>query len=204
MKKFAILQSGFITNLEKGLTRNDYIKDPFVDLALDKDHLKSKSLYFYHKEINDIYLAWSGDSTLLKSMEFRERILKAAKDAFNSYSIYQWFLMQSNAETLTELHQKFIYDTLGFVQGQKRSLETVQWIRLLEASEKSKGVKINVDKYFDNVNFKQEAKFSSSALTSFIVSWTTQPNGFQDLMITLFVIFGDRPYVTDVADKNIM
>jgi hypothetical protein len=204
MKRFAILQSGFITNLEKGLIKNQYIKDPFVDLALDKDHLKSKSLYFYHKEINDIYEDWRGDKTLMKSMDFRERILKAAKDAFNSYSIYQWFLMQGNTETLTELHQRFIYDTLSFVQGQKRSIEAVQWIRLLEASEKTQGVKIDVDKYFDNVNFKQEAKFSSSALSTFLVNWTSQPNGFEDLMITLFVIFGDRPYVTDVADKNVM
>lgn len=204
MKRFAILQSGFITNLEKGLIKNDYIKDPFVDLALDKDHLKSKSLYFYHKEINDIYEDWRGDATLMKSMEFRERIIKAAKDAFNSYSIYQWFLMQGNTETLTELHQKFIYDTLAFVQGQKRAIEAVQWIRLLEASEKTQGVKINVDRYFDNVNFKQEAKFSSSALSTFLVLWTSRPNGFEDLMITLFVIFGDRPYVTDVADKNVM
>jgi hypothetical protein len=204
MKRFAILQSGFITNLEKGLIKNDYVKDPFVDLALDKDHLKSKSLYFYHKEINDIYEDWCGDTTLMKSMEFRERIIKAAKDAFNSYSIYQWFLMQGNTETLTELHQKFIYDTLAFVQGQKRAIEAVQWIRLLEASEKTQGVKINVDRYFDNVNFKQEAKFSSSALSTFLVLWTSRPNGFEDLMITLFVIFGDRPYVTDVADKNVM
>lgn len=204
MKRFAILQSGFITNLEKGLIKNDYVKDPFVDLALDKDHLKSKSLYFYHKEINDIYEDWRGDTTLMKSMEFRERIIKAAKDAFNSYSIYQWFLMQGNTETLTELHQKFIYDTLAFVQGQKRAIEAVQWIRLLEASEKTQGVKINVDRYFDNVNFKQEAKFSSSALSTFLVLWTSRPNGFEDLMITLFVIFGDRPYVTDVADKNVM
>jgi hypothetical protein len=204
MKRFAILQSGFITNLEKGLIKNQYIKDPFVDLALDKDHLKSKSLYFYHKEINDIYEDWRGDKTLMKSMDFRERILKAAKDAFNSYSIYQWFLMQGNTETLTELHQRFIYDTLSFVQGQKRSIEAVQWIRLLEASEKTQGVKIDVDKYFDNVNFKQEANFSSSALSTFLVTWTSQPNGFEDLMITLFVIFGDRPYVTDVADKNVM
>lgn len=204
MSKFAILQSGFICNLDQGLVRNEFVKDPFVDLALDKDHLKSKSLYFYVKEIDDLYEEWSKDTKLVKTMDFRERIIKATKKSFNSTSIYNWFNMQSNATTVTSLHENFILETINFVLGIPRNIQTSQWVRLLEISEKAQSVTINVDKFFNQELYRNEIKFSSSLLSDFIVGWTSQPNGFEDLLLSLYVIFGDRPYVTDVADKNVM
>lgn len=203
MNKFAILQSGFISDLSKGLVHNEFIKDPFVDLALDKDHLKSKSHYFYFKEVDDLYEEWSKNNTLIKTMEFREKIIKAAKNAFNNVSIYNWLNTQKYANTVTSTHENFISETIGFVLGSPRSIQTSQWIRLLEVSEKAQSINLDIDKYFNRNNIQNQLKFSSSLLTDFIVRWVSQPNGFEDMLLSLYVIFGDRPAVTDVADKNI-
>jgi len=203
MNKFAVLQSGFISDLSKGLVHNEFIKDPFVDLALDKDHLKSKSHYFYFKEVDDLYEEWSKNNTLIKTMEFREKIIKAAKNAFNNVSIYNWLNTQKYANTVTSTHENFISETIGFVLGSPRSIQTSQWIRLLEVSEKAQSINLDIDKYFNRNNIQNQLKFSSSLLTDFIVRWVSQPNGFEDMLLSLYVIFGDRPAVTDVADKNI-
>lgn len=203
MNKFAVLQSGFISDLSKGLVHNEFIKDPFVDLALDKDHLKSKSHYFYFKEVDDLYEEWSKNNTLIKTMEFREKIIKAAKNAFNNISIYNWLNIQKYANTVTSTHVNFISETIGFVLGSPRSIQTSQWIRLLEVSEKAQSINLDIDKYFNKNNIQNQVKFSSSLLTDFIVIWVSQPNGFEDMLLSLYVIFGDRPAVTDVADKNI-
>lgn len=203
MNKFAVLQSGFISDLSKGLIHNEFIKDPFVDFALDKDHLKSKSHYFYFKEVDDLYEEWSKNNTLIKTMEFRERIIKAAKNAFNNISIYNWLNIQKYANTVTSTHVNFISETIGFVLGSPRSIQTSQWIRLLEVSEKAQSINLDIDKYFNKNNIQNQVKFSSSLLTDFIVTWVSQPNGFEDMLLSLYVIFGDRPAVTDVADKNI-
>ena len=203
MNKFAVLQSGFISDLSKGLIHNEFIKDPFVDLALDKDHLKSKSHYFYSKEVDDLYEEWSKNNTLIKTIEFREKIIKAAKNAFNNISIYNWLNIQKYANTVTSTHVNFISETIGFVLGFPRSIQTSQWIRLLEVSEKAQSINLDIDKYFNKNNIQNQVKFSSSLLTDFIVTWVSQPNGFEDMLLSLYVIFGDRPAVTDVADKNI-
>lgn len=203
MNKFAILQSGFISDLSKGLVHSEFIKDPFVDLALDKDHLKSKSHYFYFKEVDDLYEEWSKNNTLIKTMEFREKIIKAAKNAFNNVSIYNWLNTQKYANTVTSTHENFISETIGFVLGSPRSIQTSQWIRLLEVSEKAQSINLDIDKYFNRNNIQNQLKFSSSLLTDFIVKWVSQPNGFEDMLLSLYVVFGDRPAVTDVADKNI-
>lgn len=203
MNKFAVLQSGFISDLSKGLVHNEFIKDPFVDLALDKDHLKSKSHYFYFKEVDELYEEWSKNNTLIKTMEFREKIIKAAKNAFNNISIYNWLNIQKYANTVTSTHVNFISETIDFVLGSPRSIQTSQWIRLLEVSEKAQSINLDIDKYFNKNNIQNQVKFSSSLLTDFIVTWVSQPNGFEDMLLSLYVIFGDRPAVTDVADKNI-
>jgi hypothetical protein len=204
MNKYAILQSGFISNINKHLVNNQYIKDPFVDLALDKDHLKSKSEYFYNKNINEIYTEWSKNTSLIKDMEFRENIIKLAKEAFNNISMYDWLNIQSNANTVTSLHYNFIIETLDFISGTPRTIQTSQWIRLLEVSKKAESIYIDIDKYFKKEGRVTKTTPLPGVLSDFIVSWLSRPNGFEDMLISLYVIFGDRPYVTDVANKNIL
>lgn len=202
MNRYPILQSGFVSNTERGLIKAEFVKDAFVDFALDKDHRKSKNLYFYSKEVTDIYNDWCGDSKLLKSMEFRERILSAAFKSFNSLSLYSWLQMQSMPETTGSLHEKFLDETLNYIVTGKREINIVQWIRLLEADTKTLSVNFSFDKQFDRTRFTH-TNFESNLTTDIVQRWVSLPDGFQDLMISLHVIFGARPYVTDVANKNV-
>lgn len=202
MNKYPILQSGFVSTTERGLIKAEFIKDPFVDFALDKDHRKSKNPYFYSKEVSDIYTDWLGDSKLLKDINFRERVLVAALKSFNSMSFYNWIQIQSLPETTGSLHQTFLTETLSFISGGPRTINIVQWINLLSADSKTLSVNFDFDKDFDRQKY-HNVRFSSSLTTDIIQSWVSNVDGFQDLMIGLYVIFGSRPYVTDVANKNV-
>lgn len=202
MDKYPILQSGFITNTTDGLKRPVFVKDPFVDFAIDKDHRKSKSLNFFVPEVNNLYEAWRNSPTKLKEFDFREQILCAAYRAFNIKSIYKWIEMQALSTKISHMHNMFLLETVAFVYGEPRSLQLPQWIRLIEASAESRATKVDIDKYFDKEKFPSTATYSN-LLTDFITAWVSRPNGFEDLLLSLYVIFGDRPYVTDVANKNV-
>lgn len=203
MFKYPILQSGFVSNTERGLIKATFVKDPFVDFTLDKDHRKSKNLYFYSKEITDIYNDWCGDSSLIKSMDFRDRIIKAALTAFNSLSFYNWVELQSLPDTTGSLHEKFLDETIKFILLGTREINIVQWIRLLEADTKTLSINFTFKKFFDVDQRNNSLRFQSNLTTDVIHYWVSHVDGFQDLMISLYVIFGSRPYVTDVANKNV-
>lgn len=201
MDKYAVLQSGFLASSDADLFKNEFVRNPMVDYVLDKDHLKPKMYMFFNKEIDFIYNEWRAKPELLRDFDFRERVLKACFKAFNSKSIYSWFIFQKNSEYFTELHNKFVTDTIRFTLGYRREIQNVQWISLLEANIKDQAVLVSVDEYFDS-EAKSGNAMASSSLVKFVKAWTSQPNGIEDLLVTLYVIFGDRPNVSDVADKN--
>ena len=202
MEQYPILQSGFITNTMEGLIRPVFVKDPFIDFTIDKDHLKNKSLNFYSAEVDDLYEVWRKTPNKLREFEFRESVLTAAYYAFNIKSIYKWIEMQSLSTKTSSIHNAFILETVSFVYGGERKVQLPQWIRLIEASREARAVKIDIDKFFDTEKYPNVVTHSN-LLTDFIVSWVSQPNGFEDLLLSLYVIFGNRPYVTDVANKNV-
>lgn len=202
MKKYPILQSGFTSMQNDGLTQGTFIKDPFVDFAIDKDHLKPKNLYFYNDDVSKLYQEWSADSTLLRKFEFRERLLLAAIQSFGTNSFYDWVQLQSKPETTGNLHLQFLLETLDFIARGERQLNVVQWLSLLNADVKTRSVNFEFDKYFDQSKHNKTI-FGNAGMVYILQEWTSRVDGFQDLLISLQVIFGSRPYITDVADRNV-
>ena len=63
-------------------------------------------------------------------------------------------------------------------------------------------VSFTFDKYFDRTK-SNNVKFGSNLTSDILVDWVSHVDGFQDLLVSLYVIFGSRPYVTDVANRNV-
>lgn len=215
MTKLAILQSGFINFNEEDLVKGVIVNDPFVDIALNKDHLKNKNQFFYSPVANELYKQWSADPGLIRDFNFREKILKAAKKLFNTKSfgessnIQVWFNYQAQSPFLSNYHIKFIKETIEYVlYGTLRTIENVQWIRLLDCGNSVKNTSLTVDQFFtDKFNKESKQKTNSlpnsgSAVSDFLTYWTSNQNGFEDLVICLFVIFGVRSNITELSDNN--
>lgn len=205
MNKLPILQSGFITYNEENLVNAAIIKDPFTDIALNKDHLKSKNIFFYSELVTDLYKKWCANPAILKDTTIREQIIKAAKIHFSLIgarlnSIEKWIRLQNESPFLSQLHVQFLNETLIYVLFDlKRTIETPQWIRLLDGRNSVKNAEITTDKFFSNVN--NDASFISKInLSDFLTEWLCRDKGFEDLLLSLYVIFGSRSFIIELSD----
>jgi hypothetical protein len=123
---------------------------------------------------------------------FRERILVAALNAFGTTDFYEWCKLQQSNPYLTTTHKKFINDTFSFINGNKRSVSISSWLSIVRIDhtqgDKDTGLQLNTKEFF-----KQDWPVDiqpSTSLVSTLGSWTANPNGFEDLLGTLMVLFG--------------
>lgn len=200
MTKHPILQSGFVAKDDEDLVHYVVKRDPFVDVALNKDHLKPHNPYFYSEEITSLYKEWSAKPDLIKDFDFREKILKFALHKFDKL-LLSWLKLQTKSPYAGELHSVFINETVEYVLDiRSRQIHVSQWIRLLDASVKRNNIETKCDKYFDPTQgFTKYLHLN--VFTNFISNWVSKSDGYVDLLISLYVIFGARNDITDVIDN---
>lgn len=202
MSRFPILQSGFISLVETGLKKFAIDEASLSKSILMKDHNRVVNAYFYSEEITLLFERWMSNPSAMKDIDFRERVIQSAFDAFGTTVFYQWIMLQSNQATVGDMHKVFLTETLEYLLlDTARPTRTVQWIRLIEASSKSRALIIDVNKYFPDIHDSNNSNVVlPGSMDKLLQIWLSKPDGFQDLLVTLFVIFGSRSHKTDVAD----
>jgi len=199
MNRYPILQSGFISISETGLKKGVGSNPSFPDNLLLKAYRRVSNQYFYNEEITKLFNRYLANPLALKDFDFRERLIKAAFSAFGTKSIADWIYLQSHQSSVSDLHKSFIVDTLKhIVTLEPRSMEAGQWIRIIEADDKTYNTIIDVRHFFSN----SKGEKVPASLTDFINAWLRVPKGFEDMLISLFVIFGERSQRTDVANLD--
>lgn len=194
--RFPILQSGFVSLTEEGLTKPDMSGPTIREDILLKEYRTKADKYFYSKAITELFHQWRSNPSLIREMDFRELILIQAFKLFKTDKLTVWIRAQNEKPSLSNIHNVFLLETLKFAAGiQKRSLENVQWISLIDYSDSSQAVRVDLDDYFREDSSRLTIP---TKMTDFIQSWVSQINGFEDLLITLYVIFGDREQKIDV------
>jgi hypothetical protein len=131
----------------------------------------------------------SGDR-FVNSFAFRESILIAGLKSFGTLDFLKWVQLQEENPYLGPNHIRFINDTLGYINGSPRSLNIQNWLILL-AGEKptTDSVKINVEEFFRTnkpIHMRQ-----NPSLKEHLINWTRRPGGFEDLLGTMHILFGD-------------
>lgn len=191
MEQLVILQSGFLAHPNEDLITNTPAKDTTVLqlVNLNKPDTRVNSPYHFNREVSSIYDALQDDHKILKDFDYRERVLLAAKHAFKSEYIVDWFSMQRKSQFLTTLHRKFLLDTLDYIATGHRYVNTESWLNIVEIREMS-----DVDKrcaYNPEIYFNEKGVLNyTPKLIQTIGRWVQHPDGFQDLIRTLFIIFG--------------
>lgn len=195
IQMFPVLQSGFISFMNPGLQQSIIEKNPFVDLVLNKAYLKSKNTYLYHPAVDDLYNDFLRSSVSMKDMAFRERIIKIASNAFVDRDFGRWLLLQESSKTTGGMHSKFLEDTIRYIHTGSREFTHDSWIRMvhaLPASSKLPGETIRqaILKY----------PLYEHKIPEVITKWVSHRGGYEDLLQSLFVIFGTRRQITDVSN----
>lgn len=207
--RYPILQSGFVNLTQDGLVPFDPEHDPFVDVILQQAYLKANNPYFYSKLVTKLYRHWLSNPESIKSFDFREQILKTARGIFGTMDIRNWFMRQSGQRFVSDMHTRFLEETLKYISGGNRTVSVNRWYTMLEANKDSVASVYKAEDYFKGPGGRSDGPCCEGMVTKLdwniddlIVSWTTRTDGFIDLLITLNTIFGARDCINDMSSKR--
>lgn len=138
------------------------------------------------------YIKRSADTL---SEEFREAVLICALQAFGTTNFYSWYMTQLALPTISEEHVRFLGDIMRFIQTGSHEFRLETWAYLLKTS--SEGLRpfqpcqTARDFFFMKQGTTIPCDPSQYSLTNVIQRWCGQPQGIEDLLGTLHLLFGN-------------
>lgn len=204
MQKYPVMQSGFVSFTDEELLIPVKYNDLVISNVLSKDYRSPSNRYFYSPVISEMYNLWCSNPQSLNDLDFREKLLHNAKKLFNSISFFKWVDLQEKYGFLGDLHQAFLIETCEYLLTGERRVHVTQWISLIEKAIKSSSTHIDLNHFFNKNAIGKTVDYDKilpSKLTDILILWSQRPRGYEDLLITLYVIFGNRPYITDVSEN---
>lgn len=128
----------------------------------------------------------------VKTFEFREFVLRNAVKVFGRDYLYDWIEQQKISPNWDEYHQRWICETLEYVfRNRPRQFSPSNWIALLSATP-AKEVRNQDNRLVSEIFFDKERIGENFTMTQFFIEWLKQPRGFEDLVESLFVLYGSR------------
>lgn len=149
-----------------------------------------------NKEIELLYNSYIGKTIDSHTKDFRKRVLKAALRAFGTQRFDHWYLAQLSSLSYDENHGRFLDDTLNFISGKRREMSPMTWAGLIEMANGSVGQdppSETAKQYFQFDYLKQSGTLTDQTrftMANTIQAWCSRPNGFDDMLCTLHVLFG--------------
>lgn len=192
-KKYPVLRSGFITFTTDGLDKNVDVNNKFALALLGKVRLAPDPAGFFHENLQKLFMNYikTSPESRIVSTEIQENVIVNALEAFGTDNFFDWISLQDENRHIEPEHQRFIVETLEFLQGKPRQLNVMQWIRLLEVYNEKDHSNIRSPGYFKTVG-EIKKQFDSHSLADVIVKWMRCENGFFDFIVSMAVIFGNR------------
>ena len=120
---------------------------------------------------------------------FYKRAIRLAVRFFVSDEV--WFKQMERNASIHGYNYEFILDTLRFIATGKRNISIHMWSELVSHVYDGN---VEVDKRHTISNYmKANAVSFRSRDVGMIQQWVAQPNGIDDLIATLNILFGDLP-----------
>jgi hypothetical protein len=145
--------------------------------------------------IETLYSQYIKRSADTKSFEFREAVLIATLQAFGAGNFYSWYITQLQLPTISEEHVRFLGDICRFILTGTHEFTLETWSYLLRTS--SEGVRpfkpCEQARCFFAMTpgYTQSTDPSQYSLTNVVQRWVAQPQGIEDLLGTLHLLFGN-------------
>lgn len=127
------------------------------------------------------------------TFEFHDSVIKAALSAFGTENFIAWLSLQEQSSMASAYHSKFLIDTLEFIQSGRREIVHESWEFILNSANPDDEWLNVIDKAKNVFGLSSQCIGSDSStimLRDVIVKWCSQPNGINDLLKTLHVLFG--------------
>jgi hypothetical protein len=136
------------------------------------------------------YLKRSADTL---SFEFREAVLIAALNAFGYPNFYTWYMVQLQSPSWGDMHMRFLNDTLEFLMTGRREMRLETWAHLIKPTDEVvlRQPTALAKKYFYMENRPVPPDTELFSLENTIQLWCEKPQGIEDLLGTLHLLFGN-------------
>lgn len=198
MGQAVVYPRGFL-GFDIGLPVQDRTKDInnlLEAVRLNKPINDKSDFVISNKDIESLWTQYKTGDRFIASFGFREQILKTAIEAFGTDSFYDFCKIQTQSPYFTDMHKRFLNDTFNFILTGRRTLNIFSWMKLIEfkiPQSSEEQVEYNIGEFF-NLNKPLTFRRDPSILNA-IQCWVSNANGFDDMLGTLHIFFGDQEKV---------
>lgn len=191
---FRIYPRGFL-GASLGVTPMEVLRPYQEQVQSHQFHPKmfkpSKADVEINRNIEEVWSAMIRHQGKMLEFDFREKLLTVALGAFGTQDFKLWVNTNIRGPSTGELHAEFIEDTLLFIASGKRRLAVMTWLPLLTLSDLKTNANVPtalINSFFIQPNDRGECNVN---LVDVLQRWCHHEGGFEDLIQTLHVLFGD-------------
>lgn len=150
-------------------------------------------LFTENYEVEALYESYLRNTGECTGIAFRTRILKAAMHAFGGKRFDYWYAQQYQSPAVGDTHRRFLDDTLRFINSGKREMSPMTWAEIIEIKNDDQARQFSKETFvfFGNTGFAANPFNKNSDLLDVLQMWVSVPNGIEDLLLTLHVLFGN-------------
>lgn len=141
--------------------------------------------------VHDLYLEFTNFPRKSVTWEFRKKVIDLAQTLFAGN--FNWFIRQDKNAAITDQNYLFLLDTVRFIATGRRRLSIYTWPALLTYNVP---VGNTVDARNEISQLFIDLALGTDANTV-IQKWLSHPKGFDDMMYTLNMLFGNIPEQID-------
>ena len=145
--------------------------------------------------IEGLYSDYVRNNINTEIFEFRKKVLEAAMGAFGTDSFLVWYLSQFSSPAASDLHNRFLSDTIKYISCGARDMSLETWQSLLIITDEGNNIGSIPEKtkeFFGVYNNGDLSRAdSNTSLVDVIQKWCSKENGLEDLLGTLHILFGN-------------
>lgn len=196
-KDYVVFPRGFIgvvnTSLNKESNKKTAI-DKIIDLRYKNVDTNVDSDVY-----NSVITKLHGnmiDSLVSDKLSFNKAIIVEAFKSFDDNNFGVWINLQKNSRYFTVNHQKFILETLKYIQTGRRDTSIRTWEVILhreiidDSEHVSKNSKFDIELKNFFAHQLSDGLILSNSLPRIFPQWLSHRGGNEDLLLTLNIIFG--------------
>lgn len=195
---FKLYPRGFLgARLEGRIEKQSHVRDSVLaGLRLDRiaQFGNQNNIDHSNADVEALYAQYIKRTAATLAFEFREKLLIVALNAFGTSQFDFWFEMQLKSPVAGDYHRRFLDDTLRFINTGRRDMALETWQALVTSQDHG-------DHNSQMSDFAREFfgrpiggwhSPRNTNLIDVVQQWCSQPNGFEDLLGTLHLLFGNE------------
>lgn len=129
---------------------------------------------------------------------YQKRVLQAAMNCFTNLPVF--LNTQKNNPFLYGYNYEFLIDTLRYIQTGRRRVSVQNWLALLLENHAPNNDYRDRSSSRDIRDFLQAVGSTDSSV---VATWVSRPGGLNDLVVSLYIMFGEVRDKRSKADSTI-